>query len=107
MQQSEPIRVLVIDDHDMVRRGLAAFLMVAPDLQMVGEGRNGQEAIAMCETMHPDVVLMDLMMPVMDGAAATRDSQPLACHSGSRADQLRGEDPCAGGAGGRRDQLSA
>lgn len=72
MQQSEPIRVLVIDDHDMVRRGLAAFLMVAPDLQMVGEGRNGQEAIAMCETMHPDVVLMDLMMPVMDGAAATR-----------------------------------
>ncbi len=72
MRQNETIRVLVIDDHDMVRRGLAAFLTITPDLYLVGEGRNGQEAITLCETLSPDVVLMDLMMPVLDGAAATR-----------------------------------
>ncbi|MEZ4769838.1 MAG: response regulator transcription factor [Caldilineales bacterium] len=72
MPQNETIRVLVVDDHDMVRRGLSAFLTVSRDLRLVGEGRNGQEAIALCETLCPDVVLMDLVMPVMDGAAATR-----------------------------------
>lgn len=66
-----PIRVLVVDDHDMVRRGLIAFLRVAPDLQCVGEARDGQEAVMLCETLHPDVVLMDVVMPIMDGAAAT------------------------------------
>ena len=65
------IRVLIVDDHDMVRRGLAAFMRVAHDLQFVGEARDGQEAVALCETLRPDVVLMDVVMPHMDGAAAT------------------------------------
>jgi NarL family two-component system response regulator LiaR len=67
-----PIRVLVVDDHAMVRRGLAAFLKAKPDLLMVGEASNGGEAITLCEQLQPDVVLMDLMMPVTSGAEATR-----------------------------------
>lgn len=69
---SAPIRVLVVDDHAMVRRGLAAFLRAKPDLELVGEASNGGEAITLCEQMHPDVVLMDLMMPGISGAEATR-----------------------------------
>lgn len=67
-----PIRVMIVDDHDMVRRGLAAFLRVKPELELVGEARDGQEAIHVCATVHPDVVLMDLVMPRMSGAEATR-----------------------------------
>jgi NarL family two-component system response regulator LiaR len=63
---------MIVDDHDMVRQGLAAFLLVNPDLELVGEARDGQEAIHMCERFQPDVILMDLMMPKMSGAAATR-----------------------------------
>jgi NarL family two-component system response regulator LiaR len=66
------IRVMVVDDHDMVRRGLAAFLKVKADLELVGEAGNGQEAVDMCEKARPDVILMDLVMPEMSGAAATR-----------------------------------
>ncbi len=66
------IRVLVVDDHAMVRRGLAAFMKAKPDLQLVGEAANGGEAITLCERMQPDVVLMDLIMPGMSGAEATR-----------------------------------
>jgi NarL family two-component system response regulator LiaR len=72
MMDSEPIRVMIVDEHDMVRRGLTAFLKVKPDLELVGEAKNGQEAVAMCEPLRPDVVLMDLVMPVMSGAEATR-----------------------------------
>lgn len=64
------IRVLIVDDHDMVRRGLAAFLKVKPELEMVGEARNGTDAIAQCEQLQPDVILMDLVMPEMDGPTA-------------------------------------
>jgi two-component system, NarL family, response regulator LiaR len=72
MQQGKPIRVLLVDDHAVVRSGLAAFLMVYDDLEFVGEAENGREAVTKCELLQPDVVLMDLIMPVMDGAAATQ-----------------------------------
>jgi NarL family two-component system response regulator LiaR len=72
MDPSDPIRVMIVDDHGMVRRGLATFLRVSPDLELVGEARNGSEALRMCEQVLPDVVLMDLVMPETDGMAATR-----------------------------------
>lgn len=75
MEKSDPIRVMLVDDHDMVRRGLAAFLKVNPDLELVGEAKDGAEALAVCNRVQPDVILMDLMMPEMDGAAATRAIQ--------------------------------
>lgn len=73
MSESNPIRVLIVDDHAMVRTGLATFIRVKPDLALVGEARDGQEALRLCERLQPDVVLMDLVMPRMDGAAATRE----------------------------------
>ena len=72
MSTSNPIRVMIVDDHDMVRRGLAAFLKAKADLELVGEASNGQEALHVCEQVRPDVILMDLVMPKMDGTAATR-----------------------------------
>ena len=66
------IRVMLVDDHAVVRRGLAAFLMAFDDLELVGEAADGSEAVRVCERVRPDVVLMDLVMPEMDGAAATR-----------------------------------
>jgi two-component system, NarL family, response regulator LiaR len=68
----EPIRVLIVDDHSMVRKGLVAFLKNRPGLEIVGEARNGQEAVEQCARLQPDVVLMDLVMPVLGGVAATR-----------------------------------
>ena len=67
-----PIRVMLVDDHAMVRRGLAAFLQVFDDLELAGEAANGDEAIQLCDRLLPDVVLMDLAMPDMDGVTATR-----------------------------------
>jgi NarL family two-component system response regulator LiaR len=69
---SARIRVVVVDDHTMVRRGLATFLKVYDDLELAGEAASGQAAIQLCDQHHPDVVLMDMVMPDMDGAAATR-----------------------------------
>jgi NarL family two-component system response regulator LiaR len=69
---SARIRVLVVDDHAMVRRGLATFLKVFDDLELAGEAASGQEALQLCAQLRPDVVLMDMAMPDMDGAAATR-----------------------------------
>ncbi|MCS6774785.1 MAG: response regulator transcription factor [Anaerolineae bacterium] len=66
------IKVLVVDDHPMVRSGLAALLSAYDDLELIGEAANGAEAVRLCEKLNPDVVLMDLVMPEMDGAAATR-----------------------------------
>jgi NarL family two-component system response regulator LiaR len=63
---------MIVDDHAMVRRGLATFLRVQADLELVGEACNGEEALLVCERVRPDVVLMDLLMPRMDGMAATR-----------------------------------
>jgi NarL family two-component system response regulator LiaR len=67
-----PIRVMLVDDHDVVRSGLSAFLLVFDDLELVGEARDGQEAIQRCAQLQPDVIVMDMVMPIMDGAAATR-----------------------------------
>ena len=66
------IRVMLVDDHNVVRSGLAAFLRAYDDLELVAEARNGLEAVRLCRQGTPDVILMDLMMPEMDGIAATR-----------------------------------
>ena len=70
---SNGIRVMVVDDHAVVRSGLKTFLSVIPDLQLVGEAAGGEEAVVRCGLLSPDVVLMDLMMPGMDGVTATRN----------------------------------
>jgi NarL family two-component system response regulator LiaR len=69
---SQPIRVMLVDDHSMVRRGLATFLKVFDDLQLAGEAESGEAAIRVCAELKPDVILMDMVMPGMDGATATR-----------------------------------
>ncbi|MDQ7841086.1 MAG: response regulator transcription factor [bacterium] len=66
-----PIRILIADDHSVVRQGLRMFLGLDPELQVVGEAVDGAEAVRMARELLPDVVLMDLLMPVMDGIAAT------------------------------------
>lgn len=68
----QPIRVMLVDDHLMVRRGLATFLMVFDDLQLAGEAESGEAAIELCPQVMPDVILMDMVLPAMDGATATR-----------------------------------
>jgi len=72
MSNGDPIRVLIVDDHAVVRSGLAAFLLAYDDLELVGEAGSGAEALRMVGELQPDVVLMDLVMPEMDGAAATK-----------------------------------
>jgi len=72
MSESKPICVLLVDDHAVVRSGLGAFLLAFDDLELVGEAGGGEEAVRLCDQVQPDVVLMDLVMPGMDGAAATR-----------------------------------
>jgi NarL family two-component system response regulator LiaR len=71
MTEMTPIRVLIVDDHAVVRSGLAGFLLAYDDLEFAGEASSGEAAVAMCEQEAPDVVLMDLVMPGMDGAEAT------------------------------------
>jgi NarL family two-component system response regulator LiaR len=72
MSQSNPIRVMLVDDHAVVRSGLGAFLLAFDDLELVAEAGGGEEAVRLCDQVQPNVVLMDLVMPGMDGAAATR-----------------------------------
>jgi NarL family two-component system response regulator LiaR len=72
MNANPPIRVLIVDDHAMVRKGLITFLKHKPELELVGEACDGREAIACCEQLAPDVILMDLVMPELGGVAATR-----------------------------------
>jgi DNA-binding NarL/FixJ family response regulator len=69
------IRLLIVDDQNLIRQGLRALLELEPDLQIVGEAENGQIAIEQVRMLQPDVVLMDIRMPVMDGVAAT----PIIC----------------------------
>lgn len=66
------IRVLIADDHPIVRKGIAALLELEDDIELVGEAKDGADAIAQAETLHPDVILMDLIMPGKDGIEATR-----------------------------------
>ncbi|MGD9147931.1 MAG: response regulator transcription factor [Anaerolineae bacterium] len=72
MSKSDPIRIMIVDDHALVRSGLGAFLEVYDDLELAGEAEDGAKAVELCEQLQPDVVLMDLVMPETDGAAATR-----------------------------------
>jgi NarL family two-component system response regulator LiaR len=70
--EATPIRVMIVDDHGVVRRGLTAYLRNQDDLDLVGEAGDGQEALHVCEQVQPDVILMDLVMPELGGVAATR-----------------------------------
>ena len=72
MTEPRRIWVLLVDDHAMVRRDLVAFLLMFDDLELAGEAANGDEAVRRCAEARSDVVLMDLLMPEMDGVAATR-----------------------------------
>ena len=66
------IRVLLVDDHDLVRVGIKSLLATATGIEVIGEARNGEDAIKMTKELSPDVVVMDVSMPVMDGVEATR-----------------------------------
>lgn len=72
MQQQHPVRVIIVDDHAMVRSGIRAFLRTYEDMQLVAAVDNGQEAVELCRVEKPDVVLMDIRMPGMDGIETTR-----------------------------------
>jgi len=72
MTETDRIRVVLVDDHAMLRRGLGFFLKGFEDLELVGEASSGHQAITLCAQIEPDVVLMDMVMPDMDGAEATR-----------------------------------
>lgn len=72
MPINEPIRVMIVDDHDIVRRGIATFLSGFDDLLLVGEAANGRDALRACGDTLPDVIMMDMMLPDMDGIALTR-----------------------------------
>lgn len=67
------INLLLVDDQDLIRRGLKALLTTDPELEVVGEAKNGQEAVLLVATLKPHIVLMDVRMPVMDGVAGTRE----------------------------------
>lgn len=75
---NEPIRVLLVDDHQMVRMGLKAYFSTLPDIQVVGEAGTGEEAVRQTAALSPDVVLMDLIMPGMDGVEATRQVKKVS-----------------------------
>lgn len=72
MSDERTIRVLLVDDHAVVRTGLSTFLVAYDDIELVGEARGGEHALLLCEQRRPDVVLMDLVMPEMDGVTATQ-----------------------------------
>ena len=97
MSESDLIRVMLVDDHTVVRSGLSAFLLAYEDLELVGEASSGEQAVRLCDQVRPDVVLMDLMMPSMDGATATQkirercpDSQVIALTSFKDVDTVQG-----------------
>jgi two-component system, NarL family, response regulator LiaR len=69
---NQPIRILIVDDHDMVRMGLKILIESVPDLIFVGEASSGKQAVTLYQEVQPDVVLMDILMPEMDGIAATK-----------------------------------
>jgi NarL family two-component system response regulator LiaR len=78
MELTEQIRVLIVDDHQVVRQGLRTFLELQEDVLVVGEAEDGQTAVEMVQQLNPHVVLMDLVMPRLDGISATRQVKSLA-----------------------------
>jgi NarL family two-component system response regulator LiaR len=82
MGKAERIRVMIVDDHGIVREGLRAFLSMLKDIELAGEAGSGEEALALAAQVKPDVVLMDLVMPEMDGVETTR--RLLAARPGTR-----------------------
>jgi DNA-binding NarL/FixJ family response regulator len=70
---SRPTRLAIVDDHDFAREGLRDMLADEPDIEVVGEAANGREAIALCSRLQPDLILMDVRMPQMDGLSATQE----------------------------------
>jgi two-component system, NarL family, response regulator LiaR len=97
MPNPKVIRVLIVDDHEMVRTGLRFFVLAYEDLELAGEADSGERAIQLCAQVRPDVVLMDLVMPGMDGIAATRavrrqfpDTQVIALTSFKEQDLVCG-----------------
>jgi NarL family two-component system response regulator LiaR len=72
MDGTKRIRILIVDDHEVVRRGLSLFLRPFDDFELVGDAASGEEAVERCAQLQPDVILMDVIMPGIDGAAATR-----------------------------------
>ncbi|MFH1524323.1 MAG: response regulator transcription factor [Chloroflexota bacterium] len=72
MSEQAKIRVMIVDDHAVVRSGLGAFIATIPDLELIGEAENGEQAVVRAKALRPDVILMDLMMSGMDGVTATR-----------------------------------
>ncbi len=81
MSDAKPIRILIVDDHPVVREGLAGMIGTQPDLAVAGEAGNGVDAVRLAQTLKPDLILMDLQMPAMDGAVAIRqilDDNPAA-----------------------------
>lgn len=72
MTEVRSIRVMIVDDHDLVRRGIKAALLNCPDIEVVAESNNGRDALQLCAEYTPDIILMDLHMPGMDGLSTTR-----------------------------------
>ena len=72
MGEKAKIRVLSVDDHEIMRGGIRYLLLAVEDVELVGEARSGEEALTLCETLHPDVILMDMRMPGMDGIQTTQ-----------------------------------
>lgn len=70
--QNRPVRVLVVDDQQLMREGLASLLSIQPGIELVGAAANGQEAVEQAQRLSPDIILMDVRMPVMDGVTATQ-----------------------------------
>jgi DNA-binding NarL/FixJ family response regulator len=74
---SPRVRVVIAEDQALVRRGMALLLSMAPDMECVGQACNGEEAVRLAEVLRPDIVLMDLHMPVKGGVAATKSPRPI------------------------------
>jgi two-component system, NarL family, response regulator LiaR len=77
MDKPEIIKVLIVDDHQVVRQGLRTFLELQDDISVIGEAQNGRQAVDLVRQLEPDIVLMDLVMPDMDGITATRQLRTL------------------------------